>query len=99
MINDDSDNYKHIQVTLDDEARNTWGAIKYDVMDISEVDNANEELACLLLEYIEENMSDEREVISQMIDETHCSEMLHEIDCKLHQMLKELLRNIDKITR
>ena len=99
VINDDPDNYKYTQVTLDDEARNTWGAIKYGVMDISEVDNANEELACLLLEYIEENMSDEREVISKMIDETHCSEMLHEIDCKLQQMLKELLRTIDKITR
>lgn len=99
VINDDPDNYKYTQVTLDDEARNTWGAIKYSVMDISEVDNANEELACLLLEYIEENMSDEREVISKMIDETHCSEMLHEIDCKLQQMLKELLRTIDKITR
>ena len=99
VINDDPDNYKYTQVTLDDETRNTWGAIKYGVMDISEVDNANEELACLLLEYIEENMSDEREVISQMIDETHCSETLYEINYKLQQMLKELLRNIDKITR
>lgn len=99
VINDDPDNYKYIRVTLDDEARNTWGAIKYGVMDISEVDDSNEELACLLLEYIEENMSDEREVISQMIGETRCSEMLHEIDCKLQQMLKELLRTIDKITR
>lgn len=88
-----------IQVTLDDEARNTWGAIKYGVMDISEAYNVNGELACLLLEYIEENMSDEREVISQMIDETHCSETLYEINYKLQQMLKELLRNIDKITR
>ena len=68
-------------------------------MDISEVDDSNEELACLLLEYIEENMSDEQEVISQMIDATHCSEMLYEINYKLQQMLKELLRNIDKITR
>ena len=99
VINDDPDNYKYIRVTLNDEARNTWGAIKYGVMDISEVDDSNEELACLLLEYIEENMSDEQEVISQMIDATHCSEMLYEINYKLQQMLKELLRNIDKITR
>ena len=96
--NDDPENYRHTSVTLNEEIRNTWGAINYGVMDISDIEDPEVELACILLDYIEENISDEREVLSRIIDETQGADMLRGIIDELNEMLNELVKTIDKIT-
>ncbi len=96
--NDDPENYRHTSVTLNEEVRNTWGAISYGVMDISDVREPEIELACILLDYIEENVSDEREVLNRIIDETQSANLLREIINELNEMVNELVKNIDKIT-
>ncbi len=98
VINDDAENYRHTSVTLNEEIRNTWGAINYGVMDISDIEDPEVELACILLDYIEENISDEREALSRIIDETQGADMLRGIIDELNEMLNELIKTIDKIT-
>ena len=56
------------------------------------------ELAYILLDYIEENISDEREALSRIIDETQGADMLRGIIDELNEMLNELIKTIDKIT-
>lgn len=96
--NDDPENYRHTSVTLNEEIRNTWGAINYGVMDISDIEDPEVKLACILLDYIEKNISDEREVLSRIIDETQGADMLRGIIDELNEMLNELVKTIDKIT-
>ncbi|MDD2980758.1 MAG: hypothetical protein PHN80_12425 [Hespellia sp.] len=96
--NDDPDNYRHTSITLNDEIRNTWGAIKYGVMDSSDITNTEEELACILLDYIDENITDEKNVLATIIDETVCAAVLSGIRELLNEMTRELVKTIDKIT-
>lgn len=96
--NDEPENYRHTSITLNKEVRDTWGAINYGIMDISNVGNPEVELACILLDYIEENIYDEREILSRIIDETQGANMLRAIIDELNEMLNELVKNIDKIT-
>lgn len=96
--NDDPENYRHTSVTLNEEIRNTWGAIDCGVMDISDIEDPEVKLACILLDYIEENVYDEREVLSRIIDETQGANMLRGIIDQLNEMLNELVKTIDKIT-
>ena len=67
-------------------------------MDICDIDNPEMELSYILLDYIDENTSDEQEVMSQIIDKTQGAKMFREISNQLNEMLDELIKNIDKIT-
>lgn len=96
--NDDPDNYQCTSVNLNNEIRNTWDAIHLGVMDICDIDDPEMELSYILLDYIDENTSDEQEVMSQIIDETQGAKMFREISNQLNEMLDELIKNIDKIT-
>ena len=95
--NDDPDNYRNTAISINDNIRNSWGAISYGVMDISDV-SPEEELACILLDYIEENITNEEETLTAIIDETQCAEALIIMREKLDEMIKELFKIMDKIT-
>lgn len=97
--NDDPENYQYTSVRLNEEIRNTWGAISYGIMDISDIDDPEVELACILLDYIEENISDEQEELNRIIDETQGADILRSIIDELNDMLNELVKSIDKITK
>lgn len=96
--NDDPENYRYTSVTLNEEIRNTWGAINYGVMDISDIEEPEVKLACILLDYIAENIPDDREELRGIIDETQGASMLREVINELNEMQNELVRTIDKIT-
>lgn len=96
--NDDPENYRHTSVSLNKEIRETWGAISYGVMDISDVDDPEAQLSCILLDYIEEKITDEKDVLNKLIDETQSANLLLAIIDLLNDMLKELVKTIDKIT-
>lgn len=98
VMNDDPENYQCISVKLNEEIWNTWGAINCGVMDISDIEEEKVEFACSLLNYIKENTSDEREVLSRIIDETQSASMLKNIINELNEMQYKLVKAIDKIT-
>ena len=70
VMNDDPENYQCISVKLNEEIWDTWGAINCGSMDISDIEEEKVEFACSLLNYIKDNTSDEREVLSRIIDGT-----------------------------
>lgn len=96
--NDDPDNYRCTSILINDNIRNSWGAINYGVMDISDIGDAEEELACILLDFIDENIKDEKATLNAIIDETSCAENLQMINSLLNKMIKEVIKRIDKIT-
>lgn len=96
--NDDPDNYRCTSILINDNIRNSWGAINYGVMDISDIGDAEEELACILLDFIDENIKDEKATLNAIIDETSCAENLQTINSLLNEMIKEVIKRIDKIT-
>lgn len=98
VVNDDPDNYRNTAVYINEGIRATWGAIKFGAMDISDVESHEIKLACILLDYIDENITDEKDVLDRIIDSTHCAEYLMEILDILNDMVKDLLKTIDKIT-
>ena len=95
---DDPENYQYTSVTLNEKIRSTWSAIDYGVMNISDVEEPEVELACILLDYIAENIPDDREELRGIIDETQGASMLRDIVDELNEMQNELVRTIDKIT-
>lgn len=96
--NDDTENYRHTAITLNDEIRNTWGAINYGVMDGSDIENTEIELACILLDYMDENITDEKTTLNAIIDKTVSAKTLSQISELLSEMTAELVTVIDKIT-
>lgn len=96
--NDDPENYQCTSITLNEEIRNIWSAINYGVMEISDIEEPEVELACILLDYIAENIPDDREELRGIIDKTQGASMLRDIVDELNEMQNELVRTIDKIT-
>lgn len=97
--NDDPENYRNTSITINDNIKNSWGAINYGVMDISDLDNPEDELACILLDFIYENITNEKSTLNAIIDETCSADMLRGIAELLNEMQKDILRTIDKITK
>jgi len=95
--NDDPDNYHTTKVYLNEEAWTTWGAIDCGVIDISDVDNPDVELACILLDYIAETTYDEKDVLTTIIDETTGATLLWELVEMLENTRNILIKEIDKI--
>ena len=85
-------------ITLNEEIRNIWSAINYGIMEISDIEEPEVELACILLDYIAENIPDDREELHGIIDKTQGASMLRDIVDELNEMQNELVRTIDKIT-
>lgn len=98
VTNDDPEKFQCTSVALDKEIRNTWNEIHYGGMDISDIKEPDVELACILLDYIEENISYEQELLSTIIDETQSANILRGIIDELNKMQNELINIIDKIT-
>lgn len=67
-------------------------------MEISDIEEPEVELACILLDYIAENIPDDREELRGIIDKTQGASMLRDIVDELNEMQNELVRTIDKIT-
>lgn len=97
--NDDPDNYRTTTVCLNEEARTTWGMINFGAINISDLDNPNVELACSLLDYIAETTSDEKNVLTNIIDETTGAILLGELVEMLESTRKQLSKEIDKIAQ
>lgn len=97
--NDDPDNYKCNSISLSKSNRETWGAIDYGAIDISDVTDPEIELACILLDFIHENIIDEKEQLSKIIDDTVSAENMRGIIDTLNEMVKEIIKMIDKVTK
>lgn len=97
--NDDSDNYRTTEVYLNEESRTTWGTIDYRAIDISDIDNPNVELACILLDYIAKTTSDEKDVLANIIVETTGAVLLRELVEMLENTRNTLIKEIDKIAQ
>lgn len=67
-------------------------------MNFSDIKEPDVELACILLDYIEENISYDQELLSSIISETQSANILSGIIDKLSKMQNELVKAIDKIT-
>lgn len=97
--NDDPDNYKCNSISLSQSNRETWSAIDYGAIDISDVTDPEVELACILLDFIHENISDEKEQLRKIIDDTLSAENMRDIIDTLNEMVKEIIKTIDKVTK
>jgi hypothetical protein len=97
--NDDPDNYDSTNINISEEYRLKWDAINNHCMDYNDITNSEEELACLLLDFIEENVLNEPEALSQIIEETCSADLLRIIADNLEEMHKKLLKEIYKITK
>lgn len=98
VTNDDPENFQCISVTLNEEIRDTWGAIYYGLMDDSDIKEPSAELACLLLDYIKENIPYDQELLNSIINKTQSANILRSIIDELSKMQNELVKAIDKIT-
>ena len=94
-----SENDQYMDIPLNKDIRDKRDLIRYGYIDISDIEDSNIELACSLLDYIEKNITDEREVLNQIIDETQSSNLLRFIIEELNGMIDELLKTIDNITK
>ena len=86
-------------VMLSDVIRVKWNAINDGLLDISDAENPDDQLSCDLLDFMEENLKDERDVLRNLIGETHSGEKLSGIIGMLDRMIKNALKEIDRITR
>lgn len=68
-------------------------------MDISDIENTDDELSFILLDFIDENITDETEVLDTIIDSTQSASALLSILDTLNEMVKETVKTIDKITK
>ncbi len=88
-----------LDIDLDDEIKENWRKIDLKLMDISDIEDSDEMLAYNLLDYLYKNTSDEKEALSSIIGKTKSSDKFNGIIEKLNQMIKELNKEIDKITK
>lgn len=97
IYNDDPDNDNEISIDIDDDYRNTWSKISYGHISYEDILDDNEKTACELLEYIDENVLNEKEILSQIIEKTNSSHLLKNIADTLEEIQRKLLKEIDKI--
>lgn len=67
-------------------------------MDDSDIKEPSAELACLLLDYIKENIPYDQELLNSIINKTQSANILRSIIDELSKMQNELVKAIDKIT-
>lgn len=97
--NDEPENYRHTSINLNDEIRDIWGAINYNIMSFDDIVENEEELACILLDFINENTKNEKNKLKNIIDDTSGLEELKNIYQILDEMRNKLIKEIDKIAR
>lgn len=97
--NDDFENHKETSIKLNDKFINTFGSIKYGVSDWDDIEDAEEELACILLEFIENEFIDEEDILINIFDNTSSGDLLRDITEKIEFMREKLISEIDKITQ
>lgn len=96
--NDEPENYKNTAVQINDDIRNQWGAINYGLIDISYIEDKQVRLSCELLDFIDQNITNEKETLNEILDDTQSAEYLLSILELLDAMIKGLVKRIDKIT-
>ncbi len=97
--NDDPDNYRSTTATLNEEAWSTWGAIDCGIMDMKDIEEPEIELACILLDFISENILNEKQKLEKIINKTTSAVLLNQINDDLISMKKILIKEIDKIAK
>lgn len=97
--NDEPENYRHTSINLNDEIRDIWGAINYNIMSFDDIVENEEELACILLDFINENTKNEKNKLKNIIDDTSGLEELKNIYQILDEMRNKLIKEIDKIAK
>lgn len=96
--NDDFENHRETSIKINNTFRNTLGAIKCGVMDWDDIENSEEELCCILLDFIYNKFTDENEVLMKIVDDTSSGDLLREILEKIENIRNQLIKEIDKIT-
>lgn len=97
--NDDPENCRYTSINLNDKTREIWGAINYGIMSYDDIVENDEELACILLDFINENTKNEKNKLKNIIDDTSGLEELKNIYKILDEMRNKLIQEIDKIAK
>lgn len=97
--NDEPKNYRYTSINLNDKIREIWDAINYGIMSFDDIVENEEELACILLDFINENTKNERNKLKNIIDDTSGLEELKNIYQILDEMRNKLIKEIDKIAK
>lgn len=95
--NDDPDNYTEIKIDINDDCRDMWGGISYGYMSFEDITDYDDKIACELLAYIDENVVDEKAVISKIISKTRSGHMLKKLIETLEKIQKKQINEIDRI--
>lgn len=96
--NDDPENYRYTTIYLNDKIREIWGAINYGAISFDDIEKGNEELACILLDFIDDNTNNEKDKLKNIIGATSGMEELKNICAILDEMKNKIIKEIDKIT-
>ncbi|KNZ41382.1 hypothetical protein [Acetobacterium bakii] len=94
---DDPANYISKVYDLSEEVRNEYDAVCREAKDFDQLELKDQEV-CDLLKYIAENLSSDKEVLSEKIEKAQSSMLLNSVHKNLEVMKKELLKEIDKVT-
>lgn len=95
--NDDPDNYTEIKIDIDDECREWWGRISCGDISYEDISDLEVRIACELLEYIDDNVEDEKEVISKIVNKMHSGHILKNLIETLEKIQKNIIKEIDRI--
>lgn len=95
--NDDPDNYRSTTINITDHIKESYGAISYGLIDIDDIDNDEEMLGCIFLDYISDIK--DRDILEQIIDNTYSSFNMRAVVDLLQEINKDVIKEIDKITR
>ncbi|WP_202708399.1 hypothetical protein [Sporosalibacterium faouarense] len=95
--NDEPENYRTTCIKLNDKYRQTWSVINYGAIDITDIEDNEEELACILLDFINDNFEDEKEMLMNIIENTSSRTLFIGIYNKMNEMRDKLIKEIDKV--
>lgn len=98
VINDEFENYKSVDIYLNEDIRELWGAVDCGVIDITDIEDYDAQTACRLLDFINENVLDEKEFLDEIVGGTYSAKYLSEIITVLNDIVEKLLQDINKIT-
>lgn len=97
--NDDDEDYSCTSINLNDKIREIWGAIDYGIMSFDDIVENEEKLACILLDFINENTKNEKNKLKNIIDDTSGLEELVNTYQILDKIRSKLIKEIDEIAK
>lgn len=75
------------------------GDINNQVMTFDDIVENEEKLACILLDFIHDNIKNEKDKLKNILDDTSGAELLINIYEILDEMKNKLIKEIDRITK